>query len=183
MIKERFLILQFHGEKTLELRDLADTIAILMVVEKEIDRMLTLLRNKIRERGFTQLEVQEALSWGRSYISQLLTKQKSLRVEQILMILDVIGVEPSEFFGELYRLPGADPGVRNFDDYLDRSRTASPDGGPPSGTVDEVRRGHDEIRTMLRAVVRLLVRKNVLNVDELNETVRGRNNGLLEESS
>ncbi|NIQ93618.1 MAG: helix-turn-helix transcriptional regulator, partial [Desulfuromonadales bacterium] len=63
-------------------------------IEKEVDRILTLLRNKIRERGFTQLEVQEKLNWGRSYISQLLTKQKSLRVEQVLMILETINVNP-----------------------------------------------------------------------------------------
>ena len=68
----------------------------------EVDRFLTLLRNKIREQGFTQLQVQEALGWGRSYISQLLTKQKALRVEQVLLMLDVIGVEPTEFFSELY---------------------------------------------------------------------------------
>ena len=34
-------------------------------IERELDRVLTLLRNKIREQGFTQLEVQEALGWGR----------------------------------------------------------------------------------------------------------------------
>ncbi len=73
-------------------------------IEREVERMLTRLRNVIRERGFTQLEVQEALGWGRSYISQLLTKQKSLRVEQVLMILSVVNVEPAEFFGELYEL-------------------------------------------------------------------------------
>ena len=67
-------------------------------IERELDRVLTLLRNKIRERGFTQLEVQEALGWGRSYISQLLTKQKSLRIEQVLLILNVVGVDPGEFF-------------------------------------------------------------------------------------
>ena len=38
----------------------------MLSVDRELDRVLTLLRNKIRERGFTQLEVQEALSWGRS---------------------------------------------------------------------------------------------------------------------
>ena len=67
----------------------------MMMVDAEVNRVLTLLRNKIRERGFTQLQVQEALSWGRSYISQLLTKQKSLRVEQVLLILNVIGVPSS----------------------------------------------------------------------------------------
>ena len=81
-----------------------------ITVERELESVLTLLRNKIRERGFTQLEVQEALGWGRSYISQLLTKQKSLRIEQVLLILNVIGVDPSEFFGELYHFPGSGSG-------------------------------------------------------------------------
>lgn len=75
------------------------------LVRAEVDRALTLLRNKIRERGFTQLEVQQALSWGRSYISQLLTRQKALRLEQILSILNVIEIEPGEFFAELYQYP------------------------------------------------------------------------------
>ena len=74
-----------------------------MSVERELDRTLTLLRNKIREQGFTQLQVQAELAWGRSYISQLLTKQKSLRVEQVLRILQVIAVEPADFYKELYR--------------------------------------------------------------------------------
>ena len=51
-------------------------------VDRDLDRILTLLRNRIRERGFNQLEVQEALGWGRSYISQLLTQQKSLRIDR-----------------------------------------------------------------------------------------------------
>ena len=74
---------------------------------RQLDRVLTLLRNKIRERGFTQLEVQEALGWGRSYISQLLTKQKSLRVEQVLLILNVISVSPADFYAELFGAEGA----------------------------------------------------------------------------
>ncbi len=63
-------------------------------VDAELDRYLTLIRNKIRQRAYTQLEVQRELRWGRSYISQLLTKQKGLRVEQVLLILKVIGVDP-----------------------------------------------------------------------------------------
>ncbi len=35
-------------------------------VERDLDRILTGLRNAIRERGFTQLEAQEVLGWGRS---------------------------------------------------------------------------------------------------------------------
>ncbi len=74
----------------------------MLKVEREIDRLLSLLREKINQRGFTQMEVQDALGWGRSYISQLLTKQKSPRVDQVLAILRVIGLEPKAFFAELY---------------------------------------------------------------------------------
>ncbi len=73
-----------------------------MNIEREVDRHLTLLRQKIREQGFSQLKVQETLGWGRSYISQLITKQKALRFDQVEAILGVIGVETKDFFAELY---------------------------------------------------------------------------------
>ncbi len=74
-------------------------------IETEIDGVLMQLRNIVHARGYTQLEVQERLDWGRSYLSQLLTKQKSLRFEQLILVLAVIGVDPGEFFGELYHWP------------------------------------------------------------------------------
>ena len=37
----------------------------MLAVERELDRFLTLIRNKIRQRGWTQLEVQRELRWGR----------------------------------------------------------------------------------------------------------------------
>ena len=152
------------------------------ILEREIDRILTLLRNKIRERGFTQLEVQEALAWGRSYISQLLTKQKSLRVEQVLLILNVIGVDPGEFYAELYQLPPVDK-MRGVDDYGE-ARYSSVPYGP--GAVSEVAEGNmsgdfsrsfQELRSLLRGLVRLLVDKNLINVDELTTAVKACESG------
>ncbi len=136
-----------------------------MIVDNEVDRYLTLLRNKIREKGFTQLEVQEALSWGRSYISQLLTKQKSLRVEQVLLILDVIGVDPAEFFAELYYYPGAPA-------ELGDARWRSPGGyGQPAGPLAG---NFEEMRSMVRGLVWLLIDKELIDVDELTATVKAR---------
>ncbi|MEM7351615.1 MAG: helix-turn-helix transcriptional regulator [Acidobacteriota bacterium] len=132
------------------------------IVEKEVDQVLTLLRNKIRERGFTQLQVQEALSWGRSYISQLLTKQKSLRVEQVLLILDVIGVDPAEFFAELYHYPRAAEGFRT---HGSADRLAS------SGGTD-LPVNFEEMRSLVRGLVWLLIDKEVIDVDELTATVK-----------
>lgn len=147
-----------------------------MDVKKDIQRALTLLRNKIRERGFTQLEVQAELNWGRSYISQLLTKQKGLRVDQILRILDVIGVEPADFYAELYHLGNYESGVRNYDDFLDRSAVRGDTATPPESSDEELvlREGYHELRTMLRAVVELLVKKEVVSENELNHVARER---------
>lgn len=149
--------------------------------EKELERVLTLLRNKIRERGFTQLEVQEALSWGRSYISQLLTKQKSLRVEQVLLILEVIGVDPGEFFGELYHYPlhsGARVrGPEYGEPARDRAAYEPSMVAESASTYDDPKFGKtfEGVRTLLRGLVDLLVDKNIINVDDLTLSVKAAN--------
>jgi len=145
-----------------------------MVVEKELDRILTLLRNKIREKGFTQLEVQETLGWGRSYISQLLTKQKSLRVEQVLLILDVIGVEPADFFAELYHIPTLESaGLRGYGRApaadLGRSRDVR---YTDDVLTSEFLKSFKEVKAMMRGLVETLITKKVINVDDLSEAVR-----------
>ena len=129
-------------------------------VEVELNRYLTLIRNKIRERGFTQLEVQEALGWGRSYISQLLTKQKSLRVEQVLLILKVIGVDPVEFFAELYA-------------WREPPAAAS---GPARAPLDpeqaeEQQQELRQLRGLLHGLVELLSKKQMIDSEELTVAV------------
>ncbi len=125
-------------------------------VEAEVDRYLTLLGNKIRGQGFTQVEVQEALGWGRSYISQLVTKAKSLRVEQVLLILNIIRVDPAEFFAELYGPPGA-------------PYAAARPGPAPTYPGDAEVQGR-ELRAMqaqLQAMVGLLLEKKVITSRDL----------------
>ena len=149
---------------------LNDIITPVREVERQLDRILTLLRNKIRQRGFTQLEVQEVLGWGRSYISQLLTKQKSLRVEQVLLILNVIGVDPADFFAELYYAPR----MRGVFRAGDRRP------GPVRGAHgEEELAGFEEMRSWVRGLVWLLVDKEVIDVDELTDAVKTRKDGPL----
>ncbi len=144
-------------------------------IDRDLDRVLTLLRNKIRERGFTQLEVQEALGWGRSYISQLLTKQKSLRIEQVLLILNVIGVDPGEFFGELYQFPaaGGPAGPQGYRRYPAAGVFEHGAGAPgaESGAGEELTRGFDELQSLMRGLVRLLTSKGLVEADELSTAV------------
>ena len=129
-------------------------------VDSEVDRYLVLLRNKIRQRGWTQLEVQADLRWGRSYISQLLTKQKALRVEQVLLILKVIGVDPVEFFAELYGWPEAP--------YAASRPAPAP---MDSGQAEEQQREYQELRGLLHGLVGLLVEKRVIGGEELRVAV------------
>ena len=126
-------------------------------VDSKVDRYLTLLGNKIRERGYTQLEVQQALGWGRSYISQLVTRQKGLRVEQVLLILNVIGVDPAEFYAELYTTPG--PAYGAF-----RPAPAPVYPGPAEALQGELR----ELRALLDGgAVGLLLKKRFITSRDL----------------
>ncbi len=171
----------------LEVSAFFSRIAIIMItVERELESVLTLLRNKIRERGFTQLEVQEALGWGRSYISQLLTKQKSLRIEQVLLILNVIGVDPSEFFGELYHFPASGAGYedpRRYPRYPARVERFEPAavttvGG---GESEELQHNFQELRSLLRGLLRLLSDKGLLQADELDSAVTAAKSGGMDD--
>ncbi len=120
-------------------------------VERDMNRCLTLVRNKIREKGFTQLEVQAALGWGRSYISQLFTGTKKLRIEQLLLILNVIEVDPAQFFGELYDLAGLPgPGRQDL-------------GAPEARLPTELERA----QSLLKAMVQLLLDKRIITSIDL----------------
>lgn len=71
-------------------------------MQQEIRRILSALRQGIRDQKLTQLQVQNRLGWGRSSLSQLFTGQKRLRFDQLLAILQAIEIPPRRFFQELY---------------------------------------------------------------------------------
>ena len=101
--------------------------------------------------------MQQALGWGRSYISQLLTRQKSLRVEQVLLILNVIGIEPVEFYAELYTPP------------VPPYATVRPDQpAGHSGRVEAQQRQLEELRAQVHGLLGLLIKKRVVSGEELS---------------
>ncbi len=153
----------------------------MMILEGEIDRVLTLLRHKIREQGYTQLDVQKELGWGRSYISQLLTKQKALRVEQVLLILGVVGVDPAAFFGQLYPLAevgGPEPSRQPHPSMVYPSTPGSPSFvAEPAETYDRTWHSRDrqalsELRSLVRGLVGLLADKKLIDLDDLTSVMR-----------
>ena len=125
-------------------------------VDREIDRYLALLRAKIRDQGLTQRDIQQALGWGRSYISQILNRQKGLRLEQLLLMLNVIGVDPVAFFDELYDL-GAPPEASP----APRAHSAQGDG------TERLRRKMRGLEELLEALVKLLLEKRLITSEDL----------------
>ncbi len=123
-------------------------------LSREVNRYLTLLRNKMRDKGFSQLEVQDALGWGRSYLSQLMTRQKKLRVDQVLAVLDVIGVTPAEFFAELYWHAGVPPAVSPL---------------PASAPIPT---DFAETRAMTQGLVKLLLARRIITPEDLAAATR-----------
>ncbi len=130
-------------------------------VEREIDRYLVLLRNKIREQGFTQCEIQDVLGWGDSYISQLLTKQKTLRLDQVLSILQVIGIEPKEFFAKLH-VPRA---------HVVRKR--------PTAVSGRSWQELERLSTLLKSLADLLRKKGVFTAKELSRAAAASETGVV----
>lgn len=131
--------------------------------QKEAARMLETLRRVIRERGFTQLKIQEVMGWGRSYISQLLTKQKTLRVEPLLQIVDAIGMQPAAFFAE------------HFKDPSSGSEAASTPIPAVSGAEIEleIRRKLDLLQGGLTGLVRVLVERRLIGANDLAAVLGG----------
>ena len=134
-------------------------------VDRDLYRIITALRNRIRAQGYTQLEVQEVLGWGRSYISQLLTRQKALRIEQILQILLVINVAPADFFDEIYPFGDAFSPARPQPARPGRRRAKS------SPAYDDLRNGLRRLRRSYDGIVRVLIRKNLITEDDLAAAV------------
>ncbi len=130
-------------------------------VDREMNRYLALLRNTIQQRGYTQGYIQDVLGWGRSYISQLLTQQKKLRVEQVLLMLNVIGIHPEDFFAELYGLHrphGPGPRMSQSEQTGEPARQLAPE--------------LDKVQSLLKALVRLFLDKRIITSSDLRAAER-----------
>ena len=121
---------------------------------RDITRYLNLLRSLIRDSGWTQLKVQDQLGWGRSYISQLMTEAKTLRVDQVLKILTVIGVSWGDFFAQLYS--------------TGRSAAVPLQGNPE---VQALRAELDSVKARVEGLLSFLEGKGVLDGAELAATI------------
>lgn len=87
-----------------------------------VDRFHSLLRQRIREAGFTLRSVSRKLGWHEDYASQLFRGTPRLRVDQAFELLGAAGIDPAGFFADLARalggtaVPEADRGAERARD-------------------------------------------------------------------
>ncbi len=70
--------------------------------DRDLERMRQLLAKKLRESGAAHWQVEAALDWDRGRVAELLADVGLLQVDELLLILDAICVEPKDFWRELY---------------------------------------------------------------------------------
>lgn len=107
----------------------------------------------IQEQGFTQLRIQKILGWGRSYISQMLTGRKAVKVEALLQILDVLGIPMPLFFDRFFKWQEAETAAPG-------GAAAERGGEPPL---------HPQVASMhrwIRAVGRYLLERHLIPVED-----------------
>src|SRR5215208_3903616 len=68
----------------------------------DVDKLASHLRLYIQAKRVTLHAVESELGMGVGYLGQLLRGNLDLKVKHVLAVLEVIGVEPAEFFASLY---------------------------------------------------------------------------------
>ena len=87
-------------------------------------RILERLHLRIRRSRFTQRTIESRVGFSRGYLSQILGGTVEIKYWQLLAILDVMEIEPSEFFSELFPRR-RHPALESLDDVARQSEEGS----------------------------------------------------------
>lgn len=70
--------------------------------ERDLARIRTLLRAKLRQRQLTERQVEAQLGWETGHVGELVAGTAPLYVAELHQILGAVGVTPKEFWREIY---------------------------------------------------------------------------------
>ncbi len=72
-----------------------------MRIDQELQRVRDLLHRKIYLSGLTQREVSRRLGLDQDYVHQVLKGRVELKMEHLLRIGEVLGLEPEQLYADL----------------------------------------------------------------------------------
>jgi hypothetical protein len=76
--------------------------AVQTAARDEARRQIAFLREVIRMKGITRLELNRRLGWGRAKLGLILKEKVPLVQEDLLGILEALEIQPADFFAALY---------------------------------------------------------------------------------
>ena len=126
------------------------------MIEDDIRRCAKMLESVVRMDGLSARQLEEKLNYGAGTVNRLFSGKIELKLRHILLILEVIGIPPSQFFREVFPeddRPRSEPEMASrLLDLLERHvpKRMPPRPAPPSSLSDD-----DLDRRILEALGRL----------------------------
>lgn len=125
-----------------------------MSTEELLSRCLKLLQGAIRASGHTQTEVDGLIQRRRGFLSHVFQRRVDLKLIDLLRALDVLGIEPRQFFRAVVTSSGSggEDLVRMLADRLGRQEDSGAAGaGRDEPPVDPVLEA--QVRRAVRAIL------------------------------
>ncbi len=82
-----------------------------------VQRVLDTLKTVMRLLGVTNREVESRMGWSHGYLSRIFSGTIELRVEHVLRIVEIIGLDPAEFFDLAFAVRPEPPTPRAVELY------------------------------------------------------------------
>jgi transcriptional regulator with XRE-family HTH domain len=124
------------------------------MIQEEIQRLLQVLRLAMRILDVSNRDIEKKLGLSYGYLSRLFNGSIELKVEHILLISDVLGLTPAEFFQLAYprKTSPLSESAARLRSILEGIGPFSPDERPAAGDV-----GSEELEKMIAKVLRKLL--------------------------
>jgi transcriptional regulator with XRE-family HTH domain len=120
-------------------------------MDSETERLVNLVKVCLRILGISNRELARRLGMSPSYVSKLLSGSSELRLDHLIRICKVTGLDPGEFFALAYPVrPATTATGTRLQTMLQMSAPA-----PPPATPAKVYR-EDEVQTLLHAALERL---------------------------
>jgi transcriptional regulator with XRE-family HTH domain len=108
------------------------------MIEEDIRRCAKMLESVVRMDGLSARQLEEKLGYGAGTVNRLFSGKIELKLRHILLILEVIGIPPSQFFREVFPedgRPRSEPEMASrLLDLLERHVPKQPQPARPAAT-------------------------------------------------
>jgi transcriptional regulator with XRE-family HTH domain len=125
------------------------------MIDDDIRRCAKMLESVVRMDGLSARQLEEKLGYGAGTVNRLFSGKIELKLRHILLILEVIGIPPSQFFREVFPedgRPRSEPEMASrLLDLLERHVPKRPTRPAPAASVAD----DDLDRRILEALSRL----------------------------